>query len=174
MRLILSAFRRVAQDYPAGFGFGSAYSVGEVVVVVAEQNEVSECVGSTVGAESAVVDVAASVASHVGGESHAVGAAVAVAFDDGFVGVVGHGLPLHWWYASRVTAKKLKGPVKYPLDVWAEVYPGTEFAMWVHTVENLPGGRVRCVLRSGVDLIVPRSVLPDPQKRKRPRRGGTG
>lgn len=66
--------------------------------------------------------------------------------------------------------KKPKDPPKYPLGRWVEIYEGTEFATWVRTLENLPNGRVGCELRGGVRLVVPRSVLPDPVKRKRPRR----
>jgi hypothetical protein len=84
--------------------------------------------------------------------------------DDSDIGPIQHG---GGGQRQRVKAKKW---AKFPLGVWVECDAGSEFATWVRTLANLPDGRVACVLRSGVPLIVARSFLTEPVKRKRPRR----
>lgn len=78
--------------------------MGQVVVVVAQHDEVRHCVRPTVRSEAAVVDVQASVAADFGGESHRPGTAVAVAFKHGFVDVLGHGRTFHVWYTIHMSS----------------------------------------------------------------------
>jgi hypothetical protein len=66
--------------------------------------------------------------------------------------------------------KRPKDPPKYPLGVWVEIDAGTPMAFWLRTVENMSGGRVMCQTRTGAAIIMPRSLMPEPQKRKRPLR----
>lgn len=52
---------------------------------------------------------------------------------------------------------------KYPLGVWVKLYADEpKFTTLVRTVRHHAGGKVVCHTRNGDELIVPRSLLPDP------------